>query len=341
MRINLKKHAIKISLGLMSGLIIYFFLAYSEYFPEEGWQSLAFVLAALAGVGVVYLVQGISRLLNSLFPWDTQTGSRLASGIILNTLSPFAVVYLLSWIVMGLMYPGLALWQQYQGIFIKLAIVLTLLMFLYSVIYFALYSYHQYAKVQVANIQQEREQINLQLSALKSQLSPHFLFNSFNTISSLLDTDTQKAESFIRKLGQCYQYTLSNYNKSWIPLSEEIEFVQSYHYLLKTRFADHLQCRVNISAEAGEQTKVPPLAIQLLVENAVKHNKMEADNPLFIDIHMDDKWIWVSNNKTESPAQVDSFKIGLQNVRTRYSVLAKKQIEVINDDRFTVKLPIL
>ena len=142
---------------------------------------------------------------------------------------------------------------------------------LHLFVYFALYSYRYYGKMKLSRLRREREQMDLQWQALSNQLQPHFLFNSLNTISALVHEDEQRAEQFIRRLAHAYQYTLETYGKNLVPLKDELQFVQSYYYLLKTRFADQLDIKIDVAATA-DQLKVLPLGVQLLVENAIKHN---------------------------------------------------------------------
>ncbi|RQH16789.1 histidine kinase [Okeania hirsuta] len=115
-----------------------------------------------------------------------------------------------------------------------------------SVLYFAFYSYYLYTQGQVNEIKRSRKQIDLQLRALKDQLSPHYLFNNLNTISSLLYKDKSLAEAYIRKLAGSYQYTLETYDKSLVSLREEMDFVKAYDYMLKTRFRDQIEIKYSV-----------------------------------------------------------------------------------------------
>jgi LytS/YehU family sensor histidine kinase len=176
---------------------------------------------------------------------------------------------------------------------------------------------------------------------LKSQISPHYLFNSLNTISSLIFKDTQSAEQFIRRLAQTYQYILSTQNKSYVLLKDEVEFVQSYYYLLRIRFQQQLTVDINLPSGIMN-SKIPPLTLQMLVENAVKHNNMSNDKKLFIYITaQDNTYVKVMNTKTGNQFNVSSFKVGLENIRKRYQFFTEKQIEVKDDEKFVVSLPVI
>lgn len=223
----------------------------------------------------------------------------------------------------------------------KFFILIVVVVFIYKVIYTILYSYRQYAVTQIETVQNERKQLELQFEALKSQLSPHYLFNSLNTISSLIYNDPQTAEQFIRRLALTYQYILSTQQKKYVTLSEELDFVQSYYYLLRIRFQQSLTLEVNLP-KSILTSPIPPLTLQLLVENAVKHNTITPEKPLLIYISaVDNTQLRVTNTKNESVQSSASFRIGIENIRKRYEFFTAKKVEVKDDEKFIVSLPVL
>jgi LytS/YehU family sensor histidine kinase len=254
---------------------------------------------------------------------------------IVISLTPMAIRFL----------PGPVFWTGFDpddaDIAWKAFILLLVILFIYNVIYALLYAYQHYAVAQLEHLQQERKQLELQFEALKSQISPHYLFNSLNTISSLLFKDVQSAEQFIRRLVQTYQYILATQDKKYVLLREELDFVQSYYYLLRIRFQHQLHVEINVPAGILN-TKIPPLTLQMLVENAVKHNAPATDSRLFIYISaQDNTYLKVANTKTGLSDHIDSFKVGLENIRNRYRYFTDKQILVKNDDKFMVSLPLI
>ena len=128
----------------------------------------------------------------------------------------------------------------------KIGILITIVLFLYEIFYGWFYSYRHYAHTQVEWLRSERWQLELQFESLKSQISPHFLFNCLNTISSLLYKDSKLAEEFIRRMAETFQYVLNNQKRTFVSLREELEFVKSYYYLLQVRFENNLKLEVNI-----------------------------------------------------------------------------------------------
>jgi LytS/YehU family sensor histidine kinase len=223
----------------------------------------------------------------------------------------------------------------------KLFILILVTAFIYKVVYTLLFSYNQYAVTQIETVQNERKQLELQFEALKSQLSPHYLFNSLNTISSLIYNDPQTAEQFIRRLAITYQYILATRHKKYVLLLDEIEFVQSYYYLLRIRFQQSLTLEINLP-NSVMNSPIPPLTLQLLVENAVKHNTISPDKPLFIYISaVDNMELKVMNTKNDSAQSSASFRIGLENIRKRYQFFTNKKIDVKDDEKFVVSLPVI
>lgn len=188
----------------------------------------------------------------------------------------------------------------------------------------------------------EKQKIQAQLDALKSQLDPHFIFNSLNTLSYLITTDAEKAKLFNDTLAKVYRYVLINKEKDMVPLHEEIEFTRNNYYLLKIRYQTGLKMSVKLDNIVAENYIIPPLSLQTLVENAIKHNSFSEKSPLHIKIIISDEGALVTNNKMIKKFDVRSSKIGLVNLKERYKLIAKKNIIIDEDNqRFSVLLPLL
>jgi hypothetical protein len=187
-----------------------------------------------------------------------------------------------------------------------------------------------------------RESVQSQLEVLKNQLDPHFLFNSMNTLAALIDDDNTDAQQYLERLSDVYRYVLVSRNKNTVPLEEEIAFLDAYVYLNKIRFRDNLQVEKKLSTETYRRF-VTPLSLQMLIENAIKHNIVSKDNPLKINIkHEGDHYLVVENNIQEKTILEKSTRVGLQNIINRYSLLTDRQVEVISSGAlFTVKIPLL
>ena len=186
-----------------------------------------------------------------------------------------------------------------------------------------------------------RENVQSQLEALKSQLDPHFLFNSLNTLAALIDDDNAPAQKYLEQLSDVYRYVLVNREKDTVTLEEEMAFLDAYVYLNKIRFRENLQIETQISTAAYEQ-HIAPLSLQMLVENAIKHNVVARDNPLKIKIWQEGNYLIIRNNWQEKKTFEKSTKVGLENIINRYDLLTTRRVEVWNDTiSFCVKLPLL
>ncbi len=297
-------------------------------------------MSGALGILIALVIYKTTLVLNRLLPYKNKTETRLFFGLLTHFLLVFGLLVLFFFLYDKAVFNTQNFSQFYQPILIKLAIIIFILVLFYEVIYFAMYSYYSYATLQIETVKQERKQVELQLNALKSQLSPHFLFNSLNTISSLIYKNQQKAKLYIRKLATMYQYTLQSYDAKLVTVEEELLFLQSYTYLLQTRFEEKFDCSIHI-ADDVLSTKIPPLTLQILVENAVKHNVMSNKEVVKVQITSFDDVIVVENNLTQTPKNITSFNIGLKNINARYLLLFGKGIEVIKSNRFTVKIPVV
>lgn len=192
-----------------------------------------------------------------------------------------------------------------------------------------------------ASIDVERlktEQISSQYNSLKNQVNPHFLFNSLNALSSLVYDNQEKAVEFIRKLSQVYRYVLDSMNDEVVSFEREMDFVKNFIFLQKIRFGENLKVEIT-DKEPG--LFVPPLAIQILVENAIKHNVISEKDPLMIVIDVKDQICSVRNNLKEKKVK-DSTGVGLANIKSRYQYLSDREVEIIKtDDYFEVQVPLL
>lgn len=333
----------------ISGALGWLLFAYLHFSETDAFPSIRENFTGmLVGIGIgclngfaLYYANG---LLDRALPWRNYYAARFVVGYLAN----YAVALSLTLaLVQGCiaLFGAYVFWDGFSlqdvDLKVKLGILLLATLFIYKVIYALLYSYQHYAVAQIENIQRERKQLELQFEALKSQISPHYLFNSLNTISSLLYKDTPSAEQFIRRLVQTYQYILSTQHKRYVTLQDEIDFVQSYYYLLRIRFQQLLTVEINLPHNIMH-TKIPPLTLQILVENAVKHNNLNTDKKLFIYITaQDNMFLKVINTKTGNLTGVPSFRVGLENIQKRYEFFTDKKIEIKDDDKFSVTLPVI
>jgi two-component system LytT family sensor kinase len=188
------------------------------------------------------------------------------------------------------------------------------------------------------------EQLTIQheFETLKSQVNPHFLFNCFNTLSSLISEDHKQAEIFLDELSKVYRYLLRNNENELSTLQKEIQFIESYYQLLRTRHGEAVQLKIEID-KRYDNYMLPSLSLQMLVENAVKHNVLSKNKPLLIDIFTTaaNKLV-VSNNLQPRSQKGPSNKIGLENIKAKYSLLNHSGFQVLQDNKnFSVVLPLI
>ena len=188
--------------------------------------------------------------------------------------------------------------------------------------------------------QLRNEKLSSQYQSLKDQLNPHFLFNSLNVLSNLVYEDADRSAAFIQKLSKIYRYVLEAQKEELIEMNKEVEFAENYLELQKIRFEESLQFKIEIDNQRG---LLPPLSLQLLLENAIKHNIVSESDPLIINIYRKDNFLLVSNTLQAKLNQSEpSTGVGLNNIKMRYQLLSDRNMEIIQTrNEFLVKLPIL
>lgn len=186
----------------------------------------------------------------------------------------------------------------------------------------------------------KRESITASYENLKNQVNPHFLFNSLNALTNLVYEDQDKAVKFIKQLSEVYRYVLESREKEVVSVADERRCLDAYMFLQKIRFGDKLMVDIRLDAT---DVFVAPLALQMLVENAIKHNIISADKPLTISVTIEDGYIVVRNTlQRKQLLPEESSGVGLENIKRRYSFLSDKHVEVIQgDNSFAVRLPVL
>jgi len=187
-----------------------------------------------------------------------------------------------------------------------------------------------------------REQnLIFQNETLKSQVNPHFLFNSLNTLSSLMNNEVDLANRFVGKLSLIYRYILDNSAKTKIALKEEIDFITDYFYMHQIRNEGKIKLSIDIK-ENEYQYEIMPVSLQILVENAIKHNMATIEKPLNINLFLEGGYIVVANNLQKLATQIDSTGIGLKNLNERVRLLTGKEIIISeSEDTFQVKVPLM
>ena len=217
-----------------------------------------------------------------------------------------------------------------------------LMLVLVMTIYESKYLAYQLRSSMIEKEKLVKENISSQLEGLRNQVNPHFLFNSLNTLATLIPEDQDLAVRFVTKLSKVYRYILEIRDKKVIPLREELDFIKSYSFLIKERFGENINININISEENLDKFIVP-LSLQITFENAIKHNVISKDQPLTIEVFINEEdQLIIKNNLQKKSQSSPSTKLGLQNIKNRYSFFTENEVGVISTvHHFIVSLPLL
>lgn len=208
-------------------------------------------------------------------------------------------------------------------------------------IYEGAYLFAELKKSKTAQQVLIKENISSQLEGLKNQINPHFLFNSLNTLASIIPDDQERGVRFVTKLSKVYRYILDIKDQKLISVREELDYLDSYTFLLKERFGENIHIYINVE-DSDFDKLIIPLSLQITFENAIKHNIITSKKPLYIEVYMEDENLVVKNNLQKKSTVGNSTKMGLQNIKNRYKFFTDKEVGVISTvNHFIVTLPLL
>lgn len=232
-----------------------------------------------------------------------------------------------------MLYKSLSPWRIVAGSLFSTALVV--------LIYEAVYFVNRWKLSMIEAERLREEQAKSQLEALRNQVNPHFLFNSLNTLVSLIPEDQQKAVDFVQKLSLVYRSVLDLNERSVVSLREELDLAKNYLFLVKTRFEESFSYHIQIADEALGRYTVP-LALQMLLENAIKHNVVSRRRPLHVHMEVEGEWLVVRNNLQPKTEEQTKPGTGLRNLESRYRLLFDRSVELRSSDLFfEVRLPLV
>lgn len=225
---------------------------------------------------------------------------------------------------------------------IRFVTVCTLAITVFTLLYEVLFlSKERELDVKIVD-QLDHERSQAEMAALRNELDPHFMFNSLNSLSHLIINDPATAHAFNSRLAKVYRYFLLNKDRDVISLHDELDFIDDYFFLLQIRYDNKLLLEKKLNGRENGKTMILPCALQILIENAIKHNEFTDTNPLWIRISATDENIKVTNNTKPKTSFTDSTHIGLKNLSSRYRLVSHKDISIENrGGEFTVKLPLI
>ncbi len=278
--------------------------------------------------------------LNTKIEWKKYRKYRLLIGALGGvTVTMISIFFIRVFIHVGVQGENIAEFlRDEKAIYYTISLLITVVI---SIFFHAFYFYRELQKNRVTEQKIIAGTASAQFNALKNQLDPHFLFNSLNVLTSLIDENPKNAQKFTTALSKVYRYVLEQKNKELVPVDEELQFARTYISLLKMRFEDSIIFEVPDKA-SNPEAKVVPLSLQLLLENAVKHNIVTATKPLHIKIYEKEGNLVVENNLQIKKIVKKSSGVGLSNIKQRYQLLTKKQVS-INETatNFEVTVPML
>jgi len=340
----LQKPLLRVSLFILLSILLRlmldlsFGMIYRFYDVIRPWQE--YLGAALLTVAILEMVILLKRRINRHIPWDKSPTRRLLLECLI--IAPAALIAIVLLRISINVFMLKAAFIKFSDEAITAIYYLFFLVILPAFLEFAVFLLNRW-RTGLAEVERFRkENAEFRFEALRAQINPHFLFNSLNTLSSLIYEDRDKAAGFIRHLSDVYRYVLENRNRETITLSEELTFIKAFVYLYQLRFDNKLTVSVAVE-ETLLQRLIAPMTLQLLIENAVKHNIVSTRKPLNIEIYTDENlFLNVRNNLQKKQTEEVSTAMGLKNIVSRYGFLTRLPVEIKEtDNEFIVKVPLI
>jgi two-component system LytT family sensor kinase len=281
----------------------------------------------------------IDHSLNKLFPWVSKPGKRVLIQLPVSIIFSAAIIYCSMLALNKYVCP---LPVNTREVFVGTSVIIGVMV---SIILLSVeigtqfFGHWKNSLIEVEKY--KTESLQAQLQNLKNQINPHFLFNNMSVLSSLVYKDQDKAVDFINQLSKVYRYLLDNKDRELVTLEDELAFIRSYTYLLQIRFDTNIKFEIAVE-DNSLQKLLPPMAIQILVENAIKHNEISEEQPLRVNIKTYGDVLEVNNNLQLRTNTESSSKTGLKNIKDRYSYFTNKPVEILESTAsFIVKIPLL
>ncbi len=328
---------------------ISFIVSMFFFFAFTGEKNLEnFVLTIFISLLYTFVLGGGNGLLNSFlnkkFPWSEETSKRAVISIISVIIINIILVYFCNYINFVLIQKAATTEEYFSGKYnlanwFTINIALLISAFLHAKSF--MLELKKTSRKEVVEQKLIAKSANAQFESLKNQLDPHFLFNSLNVLSSLIDENPNQAQKFTASMSKIYRYVLEQKDKELVTVEDEIEFARTYCDLLKTRFENSVDFTFDVKKEDYRKFVVP-LSLQLLLENCIKHNFATSSKPLAIRIFSENDILCIENNLQVREQIKESSGIGLANIVQRYSLLTKRNVFIEkSEDYFKVKLPML
>ncbi len=314
-------------------------LFYEADYQKYQYSRIKAIIAAIIITTLIWELNRISIIyFRKKFPNVNQTKNRT-----LFTVTSIVIINFLLQLVLTPVYNILFIWNHlltFNESLFDYGVSLFFILFLY-IIYEMIYFFRKWNQSIEEKHHFQEQILKNQLDLLKNQVNPHFLFNSLNTLEALIDENSMNASRYVSELATVYRFILQSQDKELNTVKEEINFINAYTFLLTTRFGNNITVEIEILPDI-EEKQLPALSLQLLVENAMKHNIVSATKPLKIEIFSNNETLYVRNNLQRRHQFLPSTKTGLENIKKRYQLLGDYQILIEeNTNEFIVGLPLL
>lgn len=338
-----RKEVLKwVGINALIGFSIPLFYATENYFSLDGWSRIwdDILFSFLMSMGISSAVGINEGILNRHFPWLKHAGKRLILEILGVSLFGFTAAFLVNVIFYSLF--GMINYSDFPWRYLFNNSLVPVGVGYIITFFFISRGFLHRAKVEAVRAEKlQTEKFRSEVRVLKDQLNPHFLFNALNVLTNLVYEDADQSADYIRNLSRFYRYVLEVQDEDLVDLERELKFSRDYLRLQQERFGENaLQYRENLLPEGSFQ--IPPLALQLLIENALKHNRCSVQEPLILEIKQDEDHLIIRNNLQKRVVEGDHLGIGLNNLSRRYELI-KCDPPIIEETEayFTVKLPLI
>ncbi len=329
----MKRNNIRFLYMIIVGAIIYFILhaIVKESGPKPVLDFLVSILITIfAWEGNLW----IQHFMNLKYPWEKSPKERILLQLIGSQIFSATVIFVCMEIYNAYICE---LPKEIHDTMIMISLIIGVMVSIIIMSYeISIQFFNNWKKSLIEIEKYKSETYQAQLQNLKNQVNPHFLFNNLSVLSTLVYKDQDKAVDFINQLSKVYRYLLDNHNHELISLEDELKFIQSYTYLLKIRFDKNINFELDIE-DYCKNKMIPPLALQILIENAIKHNEISSTLPLTISIFTYQNSIYVKNNLNLRRIYEKSSKLGLKNIEDRYVYFTNEKIEIIQNENIFKK----
>lgn len=299
-------------------------------------------LSILFTIGIAFIIWEGNRYLlftlRSYFDWFNKPVRKIVVLVLAVSAYTIPISALLMVIWYKIFNAGIVNWDVIATTTLIIMICVLFITHIYETVFLV----REAEREKLKKEQLERARAEAELEALKNQIDPHFIFNSLNALSLLIEKDPVRAKRFNDNLADVYRYILQNKARELVLLHEEMVFLNDYFSLLKIRFEEAVQLQISVDRAVYDQYLIPPISLQILVENAIKHNEFSDAVPLVITIDMQNDELIIHNRVRKKILRKASSRIGLQNLGERYKLTTSKEISVKESGHdFTVSLPVL